>query len=83
MSRFFLFFFFNDTLNGERTGARTRGNIHVGICKGLDASRRRTIKGICLGNSSVVKIYKPGPVAKNATPRPSGWELRACNAIEV
>ena len=30
-------------------------------------------------NSSVVKIYiirpKPGPVAKNATPRPSGWEL--------
>ena len=31
-----------------------------------------------VGNSSVVKIYiirpKPGPVAKNATPRPSGWE---------
>ena len=31
-----------------------------------------------LGNLSVVKIYiirpKPGPVAKNATPRPSGWE---------
>ena len=29
-----------------------------------------------VGNSSVVKIYiirpKPGPVAKNATPRPSG-----------
>ena len=29
--------------------------------------------------SSVVKIYiirhKPGPVAKNATPRPSGWEF--------
>ena len=34
--------------------------------------------GYVLGNSSVVKIYiirsKPGPVAKNATPRPSGWE---------
>ena len=34
---------------------------------------------LCVGNSSVViKIYiitpKPGPVAKNATPRPSGWE---------
>ena len=34
---------------------------------------------VCVGNSSVVKIYiirpKPGPVAKNATPlRPSGWE---------
>ena len=31
-----------------------------------------------LGNSSVIKIYiirpKTGPVAKNATPRPSGWE---------
>ena len=31
-----------------------------------------------VGNSSVVKIYiirpKPGPVAKNATPTPSGWE---------
>ena len=31
-----------------------------------------------VGNSSVVKIYimrpKPGPVAKNATPRPSGLE---------
>ena len=31
-----------------------------------------------VGNSSVVKIYiirpKPGPVAKNATPRSSGWE---------
>ena len=31
---------------------------------------------VTLGNSSVVKIYiirpKPGPVAKNATPRPSG-----------
>ena len=31
-----------------------------------------------VGNSSVVKIYiirpKPGAVAKNATPRPSGWE---------
>ena len=31
-----------------------------------------------VGNSSVVKIYiirpKPGPVAKKATPRPSGWE---------
>ena len=31
-----------------------------------------------LGNSSVVKIYiirpKQGPVAKNATPRPSSWE---------
>ena len=31
-----------------------------------------------VGNSSVVKIYiirpKPGPVAKNATPRPSDWE---------
>ena len=31
-----------------------------------------------IGNSSVVKIYiirpKPGPVANNATPRPSGWE---------
>ena len=30
------------------------------------------------GNSSVVKIYiirpKPGPVVKNATPWPSGWE---------
>ena len=33
---------------------------------------------VCVGNSSVAKIYiirpKPGPVAKNATPRPSGWE---------
>ena len=33
---------------------------------------------LCVGNSSVVTIYiirpKPGPVAKNATPRPSGWE---------
>ena len=33
---------------------------------------------ICVGNSRVVKIYiirpKPGPVAKNATPSPSGWE---------
>ena len=32
---------------------------------------------VCVGNSSVVKIYKrpkPGPVAENATPRPSGWE---------
>ena len=35
---------------------------------------------LCVGNSSVVKIYiirpkaKLGPVAKNATPRPSGWE---------
>ena len=33
---------------------------------------------VCVGNSSVVKIYvirpKPGPVAKDATPRPSGWE---------
>ena len=32
----------------------------------------------CVGNSSVVKIYiirpKPGPVAKNATSRTSGWE---------
>ena len=31
-----------------------------------------------VGNLSVDKIYiirpKPGPVAKNATPRPSGWE---------
>ena len=31
-----------------------------------------------LENSSVIKIYiirpKPGPDAKNATPRPSGWE---------
>ena len=29
---------------------------------------------LCVGNSSVLKIYiirpKPGPVAKNATPRP-------------
>ena len=37
------------------------------------------ISELCVGNSSVVKIYiirpKPGPVAKNAiTPRPSGWE---------
>ena len=34
---------------------------------------------LSVGNSSVVKIYiissKPGPVAKNVTPRPSGrWE---------
>ena len=33
---------------------------------------------LCVGNSSIVKIYiirpKPGPVTKNATPRPSGWE---------
>ena len=33
----------------------------------------------CVGNWSVVNIYiirpKPGPVAKIATPRPSGWEL--------
>ena len=33
---------------------------------------------LCVGNSSVVKNihYKtqPGPVAKNATPRLSGWE---------
>ena len=33
---------------------------------------------LCVGNSSVVKIYimrpKLGLVAKNATPRPSGWE---------
>ena len=31
-----------------------------------------------VGNSSVVKVYlirpKPGPVAKNAAPRPSSWE---------
>ena len=31
---------------------------------------------VCVGNLSVIKIYiirpKPGPVAKNATPRPSG-----------
>ena len=31
-----------------------------------------------IGNSSIVKIFiirpKPEPVAKNATPRPSGWE---------
>ena len=31
---------------------------------------------VCVGNSSVDNIYiirpKPGPVAKNATPRPSG-----------
>ena len=36
------------------------------------------IQSCVLGNSSVVKIYiirpNPGPVAKNATPRPSGWE---------
>ena len=36
------------------------------------------VKVIYVGNSSVVKIYiirpKLGPVAKNATPRPSGWE---------
>ena len=35
-------------------------------------------KKLCVGNSSVVKIYvirpKQGPFAKNATPRPSGWE---------
>ena len=24
---------------------------------------------------------KPGPVAKNATPRPSGWELNLCPAL--
>ena len=33
---------------------------------------------LCVGNSSVVKIYiirpKPELVAKNATPRPSDWE---------
>ena len=33
---------------------------------------------LCVGNSSVDKIYiirpKPGSVAKNTTPRPSGWE---------
>ena len=33
---------------------------------------------LSVGNSNVVKIYiirpKPGPVAKDATPRPSGWE---------
>ena len=33
---------------------------------------------LCVGNVSVVKIYiirpKPGPVVKNATPRPSSWE---------
>ena len=33
---------------------------------------------LCVQNSSVVKIYiirpKPGSVAKNATPRPFGWE---------
>ena len=37
---------------------------------------------VCVGNLSVVKIYiirpKPGPVAKNATPRPSGWESNPC-----
>ena len=37
---------------------------------------------LCVGNSSVVKIYiirpKPGPVAKNATPRPFGWESNPC-----
>ena len=43
--------------------------------------RGRTLRWklrLCVGNSSVDKIYiirpKPGPVAKNATPRSSGWE---------
>ena len=35
--------------------------------------------------SSVVKIYiirpKPGPFAKNATPRPSGWESNSVQYI--
>ena len=35
------------------------------------------VKVVCIENSSVVKIYiirsKLGPVAKNATPRPSAW----------
>ena len=43
----------------------------------FEAISKMTIR-LCVGNSSVDKIYiirpKPGPVAKNATPRPSGWE---------
>ena len=41
---------------------------------------------VCLGNSSVVKIYiirpKPGPVAKNATPRPSRLGIEHASAME-
>ena len=42
---------------------------------------------LCVGNLSVVKIYiirpKPGPVAKNATPRPSGWECINLYRVEA
>ena len=39
---------------------------------------------VWLGNLSVVKIYiirpKPGPVAKNATPRPSGLGIEPASS---
>ena len=39
---------------------------------------------VWLGNSSVVKIYiirpKPGPVAKNATPRPFGLGIEPASS---
>ena len=42
---------------------------------------------LCVGNSSVIKIYiirpKPGPIAKNATPRPSGWESNVPASSEL
>ena len=49
-------------------------------CEACDRSRTAKITklSLTLGNLSVVKIYiirhKPGPVTKNVTPRPSGWE---------
>ena len=46
--------------------------------EGMGTSKVDTRYTSVLKYSSVVKIYiirpKPGPVAKNATPRPSGWE---------
>ena len=54
------------------------GNLHVHLLS-IDESQ-----GYVLEISSVDKIYmyiirpKPGPAAKNATPRPSGWESNLC-----
>ena len=43
-----------------------------------NVSCKKKVRVICVANSSVVKILiirpKPGQVAKNATPRPFGWE---------
>ena len=49
----------------------------------LAVNRRKS--WLCLGNSSVAKTYiirpKQGPVAKNATPRPSGWESKPSSGL--